>query len=166
MQNRQLLISDANILIDMDIGGLLEVMFRLDFAFAVPDILFEGELRSRHPRLPGLGLGVLELTAEMIDDATRLVGQYGHRRTSRNDLLTLALARQRGCPVLTGDADLRLACDEQGIDVHGTIWLMEQMLNGGLVDPETAAGAYRAMRKGGSRLPWGEVARQLARFRG
>ncbi len=166
MQNRQLLISDANILIDMDVGGLLEVMFRLDFAFAVPDILFEEELRSRHLRLPGLGLGVLELTAEMIDDATRLIGRYGHRRTSRNDLLTLALARQRGCPVLTGDADLRLACNEQGIDVHGTIWLMEQMLNGELVDHETAAEAYRAMREGGSRLPWREVDQQLARFQG
>ncbi len=166
MQNRQLLISDANILIDMDVGGLLEVMFRLGFAFAVPDILFEEELKSRHPRLPDLGLDILELTAEMIDDATRLIVRYGHRRISRNDLLALALARWKGCPVLTGDAGLRLACNEQGIDVHGTIWLMGQMLNDELVDSETAAEAYRAMREGGSRLPWREVDRQLARFRG
>jgi uncharacterized protein YacL len=166
VQNRQLLISDANILIDMDVGGLLEVMFRLDFAFAVPDILFEEELKSRHPRLPDLGLGILELTAEMIDDATRLIVRYGHRRTSRNDLLTLALARQRRGLVLTGDADLRLVCNEQGIDVHGTIWLVEQMLNGRLVDFETVAGAYRDMREGGSRLPWRDVDQQLDRFRG
>ena len=165
MQNRQLLISDTNVLIDMEVGGLLGVMFRLDLAFAVPDILFEEELKSRHPRLPGLGLGVLELTAEMIYDAMTLI-VHGYRRTSRNDLLVLVLARRKGCPVLTGDAALRLACNEQGIDVHGTIWLVEQMLNGKLVDPKTAAEAYRAMREGGSRLPWCEVDRQLARFQG
>ncbi len=43
---------------------------------------------------------------------------------------------------------------------------MEQMLNGELVDHETAAEAYRAMREGGSRLPWRDVDRQLDRFRG
>jgi hypothetical protein len=36
----QLLISDANILIDLEEGGLLEVFFRLPYQFSVPDILF------------------------------------------------------------------------------------------------------------------------------
>jgi len=39
-----LLVSDANILIDMDEGGLLASMFSLDCQFIVPDILFTEEL--------------------------------------------------------------------------------------------------------------------------
>lgn len=35
-----LLISDANILIDIEIGGLVAPMFSLDYQFAVPDVLF------------------------------------------------------------------------------------------------------------------------------
>jgi hypothetical protein len=52
----QLLISDANVLFDMDAGGLLPKMFALDYTFAVPDILFEEELHAQHPELPKLGL--------------------------------------------------------------------------------------------------------------
>jgi len=52
----QLLISDANILIDMEVGGLLRPMFRVDATFAVPNILFEEELREQHPELTHLGL--------------------------------------------------------------------------------------------------------------
>lgn len=162
----KLLISDANILIDMDVGGLLETMFELEFDFAVPDVLFEEELKTRHPELPGLGLGIMELTGQTIEYAMELVVMYGRTRTSRNDLLALALARQETCPLLTGDADLRLACDEQGIAVHGTIWLMEQLLNAGLIDATAAAEAYAAMRRDGSRLPWADVDEQLARFPG
>jgi len=42
-----LLISDANILIDMADGGLLQAMFRLEETFAVPDVLFEEELEGK-----------------------------------------------------------------------------------------------------------------------
>jgi hypothetical protein len=39
-----LLISDANILIDIEDGHLTPVVVRLPYAIAVPDILFELEL--------------------------------------------------------------------------------------------------------------------------
>ena len=43
----RLLISDANILIDMEVGGLTAAMFRLDgYRFAVPDVLFAEELAA------------------------------------------------------------------------------------------------------------------------
>ena len=46
-----LLISDANILIDMEVGGLLEAIFRLDETFAVPDVLYSEELEEHHANL-------------------------------------------------------------------------------------------------------------------
>ena len=68
----KLLISDANILIDMEEGGLIESMFRLPETFAVPDILYEEELLAHHANLPGLGLQVLEISAEYMREAYRL----------------------------------------------------------------------------------------------
>lgn len=53
-----LLISDANILIDMHCGGLLPRMLDLSYTFAVPDALFEEELREHYPELLDLGLHV------------------------------------------------------------------------------------------------------------
>ncbi|WP_207903092.1 hypothetical protein [Rheinheimera sp. D18] len=42
-----LLISDANILIDLEEGQLLEIFFNLPYQFKVPDVLFHEEL-SEH----------------------------------------------------------------------------------------------------------------------
>jgi len=57
--SHKLLISDANILIDVMAGGILEKIFSLDYEFAVPDVLFHEELREQHPDLPDMGPPVL-----------------------------------------------------------------------------------------------------------
>ena len=43
---RKLLISDANILIDISVGGLLGELFRLNYEYGLPDVLFEYELQA------------------------------------------------------------------------------------------------------------------------
>lgn len=50
----KVLISDANVLIDMEVGGLIELMFKLPFEFQTPDILFEEELAEDHAYFLGL----------------------------------------------------------------------------------------------------------------
>jgi len=62
----KLLISDANIIIDMEVGGLIKQMFRLDYEFAVPDVLYEEELKENHANLPKLGLERLGLQPESV----------------------------------------------------------------------------------------------------
>ncbi|MCF6172574.1 MAG: hypothetical protein L3J44_02140 [Campylobacteraceae bacterium] len=57
----QLLISDANIFIDLDVCGILEQMFELPFEFAVPDILYMEELEEHHGDLPRYGLQIKKL---------------------------------------------------------------------------------------------------------
>lgn len=45
--SRRLLISDANILIDISAGSLLEAMFALDYQYGLPDVLFVEELQAQ-----------------------------------------------------------------------------------------------------------------------
>lgn len=161
----RLLISDANIIIDMDTGGLLHLMFRLDATFAVPDILFEEELRADHPQLPRLGLKMLELREHTVAYAGRLIEKYRTLGASINDLLALALAWQEKCPLLTGDQRLRTAGRTEGVDVHGTLWLIEQMLQARTLNLRQAESAYEKMRAAGRRLPWDEVEQQLRRVK-
>jgi rRNA-processing protein FCF1 len=161
----RLLISDANILIDMEVGGLTATMFRLDgYRFAVPDVLFAEELAAQHPNLPGLGLEVLTLAADGVQDAQVLLSRHDTTGVSRMDILALALARQERCPLLTGDRRLREAAAAEGVEVTGTIWLVGELVRSGVVELEAARRAYDAMESGGRRLPWGEVKRQLAQF--
>jgi len=161
----RLLISDANIIIDMDTGGLLRLMFRFDATFAVPDVLYEEELRADHPELLRLGLKRLELSEGTVVYAGRLVEKYRGLGASINDLLALALARQEECPLLTGDGRLRTAGRTEGIDVHGTLWLIEQMIRARTITVRQAGAAYAKMRDAGRRLPWDDVDQQLRTLR-
>ena len=48
------LISDANVLIDLEVGGIVERIFRLGATIAVPDVLYLTE--HAYERSPGLAL--------------------------------------------------------------------------------------------------------------
>jgi len=154
-----LLISDANILIDIEIGNLTPFIFRLPYEIAVPDILYELELRERHSRLLELGLKVKNLTAESLKKTESLTQQY--HRPSIMDHSALALAIQEKCPLLTGDKDLRIAAKKEGVEVHGTIWIVEKLLDQKLIQHPQAKVSFDTMKVNGSRLPWGEVEKLL-----
>lgn len=147
----QLLISDANILIDMEEGGLLATMFSLSFEFLIPDILFYEELEEQHPHLVGMGLTIQTLDSALVTRGAALAALYP--KPGRNDLFALALAEYTRCPLLTGDANLRIAAETENIEVRGTIWLIEEMVRSGL-SVQIARNAYAQMKARGRRLPW------------
>lgn len=153
------LISDANIIIDMESGGILDKMFGLPETFAVPNVLYVEELEAHHAYLPGLGLAVLEVHEEYVSEAYRLGDVY--IRPSHNDLLALSLAKQERCPLLTGDASLREAAEAEQVDVRGTLWLIERLFHENIVDYHGANTAYEKMKSESRRLPWDDVKLQL-----
>jgi hypothetical protein len=152
-------ISDANILIDIEVGGLLAPMFSLSYTFAVPDVLYVEELAEQHPHWRGMGLQVKNLPAACVDRVQTLSQKY--KRPSRNDLFALALAESEGCPLLTGDAALRSAAESERIEVKGTIWLVSEMVRQHSITSTAAHTAFERMRAGGRRLPWGEIEKLL-----
>ena len=139
----KLLISDANIFIDMKAGGLVEAMFRLPEIFAVLDILFMEELVEYHLELPGYGLQVMSLTEETVAESMRLRQQ--HRHPSQNDLFALALAKQESCPLLTGDRRLRDVAKQEGVVLKGTLWLIERMVEEAIISVDRRCG--RCLRR-------------------
>lgn len=157
-----LLISDANVIIDMQDGGILEAMFQLKETFSVPDLLYEEELEYYHPQLAELGLNVMVLSGESVTSAMALKQRYS--RPSMNDLFALELARENDCPLLTGDWALRTAAVEEGVELHGTIWLVEQLIQEGIITVTVARIAYKKMYNAGSRLPWDDAEASLTTF--
>lgn len=155
---RTLLISDSNILMDVEAGGLTTAFFSLAYTFAVPDILYEEELADNFGHFLRFGLAVRELSPDIIRIAERLAARY--RRVSGNDRLALALALGEGVGLLTGDQLLRLAAEEEKVLVRGTIWLLQEMVREGRITREVALLSLDRMRDAGRRLPW-DLARKI-----
>jgi len=148
----QLLISDSNIIIDLDVCELLEHMFQLPFSFAVPDILYLEELKDQHGNLPAFGLQVKSLSSDSVDRAIGL--QIKYVETSPNDLFALTLAQQEECALLTGDQALRVAAEQEDVELKGTIWVVEKLITEGIIDCDNAMEAFNTMQAQGRRLPW------------
>jgi len=155
-----LLISDANILIDMEAGELMERLFQLPLQFAMPDILYWEEIEPGTPGLEEQGLQILEITGQYVQYASALPNKYG-TAPSPNDYLALALAKQEGCPLLTGDQDLKAAAQAEDVPVMGTVWLLRTMVENHLLSVDEAIAALTLMKDSKRRLPWTDAERIL-----
>ena len=153
-----LLISDANILMDIEVGDLVAPMFSLGYQFAVPDILYYEELEEQHAHLLDMGLQTKTLSAKSVARVEVLSQTYA--KPGRNDLFALALAEVEKCPLLTGDAALRQAAETEHVEVKGTVWLISEMVREQRITVAVARAALHKMRVNGRRLPW-DVAEKM-----
>lgn len=159
------LVSDTSVIIDLERGDILETVFTMNAEFAMPDLLFERELSGDLGlRLVGLGLRVEELSPAEVEAATVL--SRADRSLSLADTFAFALAQARRWTLLTGDAGLRRAAEAHQLEVHGALWVFDQLETGGVCGPRIL---HEALTKTAShprcRLPRPEVARRLARYR-
>ena len=155
-----LLISDANILMDVEVGDLVAPMFSLGYQFAVPDVLYYEELEDQHAHLLDMGLHIRTLSAKSVERVQSLAQTYV--KPGRNDLFALALAEAEKCTLLTGDAALRQAAQAEQIEVKGTVWLIGEMVREQRITVAVARAALNKMRVTGRRLPWDAAERMLA----
>ena len=100
---RVLVISDANVLIDIECGRLTALMFRLEHRFAIPDVLYDAELHEQHPGLLRRGLRRMELSGDSVRYVESLSSDARSKGVGRNDLFALALAKQENCTLLEHD---------------------------------------------------------------
>jgi len=158
-----LVISDTNILIDIEVGGIISLFFQLSHDFCVPDILFSEELEEKHQHLCDMGLQVKELTSNSMIEAQNLIELHStsKKAPSRNDCFALMLALQEKTRLLTGDKRLKKAAKEEGVEVNGIIWVIDLMIEESLLSLDGARVAYEKMEADGSRLPWKEIYRGL-----
>lgn len=148
----QLLISDSNVLIDLIVINQIENMFKLPYSFVVPDILYHQELKKDHSDLLKLGLKMKTLSPETITYTMELMEKYN--KPGRIDLFALALAKQETSPLITGDQDLRNAAEKEAVVLHGTIWIIEQLIVHKFITVDDARTFYLEMKEKKRRLPW------------
>lgn len=160
-----ILVSDTSVLIDLERGSFLEVMFALPYEFAVPDVLYHREMKGDlGDRLVKLGLRIEEVSKDGV--ATALKYRSERRSLSVPDSFALALAKERAWTLLTGDGDLRDLANGENVGCHGVLWLLDRMEEAGLPglqalhDGLTALAGHQRCR-----LPRREITVRLEHYR-
>jgi predicted nucleic acid-binding protein len=154
---------DTNILIDFYWGDLLKALFALPVTFLVPDVIVAELEAPDGEQLLAWGLQSMSLTGEQVVEVMELAAV--HRAPSINDLFALVLARARAALLLTGDGALRRLAESEGVEVHGTLWLLDELVQCAVIPSQRAAEGLERMLAYGRRLPEDECKRRLRQWR-
>lgn len=125
-----IIVSDTSCMIDLRKAALLEPILALPHTFVMPNTLFEDEwlclTDSEKQVLRDGGLEVRDLPGPSVERAAGHFNQ--HKRLKLNDCFALALAEDiEDSILLTGDSPLRGIAEANGIEVHGVLWLMDEL---------------------------------------
>lgn len=152
-------ISDTNIWIDFQRASLLEALFELPYSFCSTDFVAAELTEFPIEALTVLGLQIEAFDGAAIGQLVELTQQ--HNNSSLADVSCYFLAQQTGNPLLTGDGKLRRQAKQDGIEVHGVLWLLDRLIEHLVIDTQTAARGLQAMLDQGARLPKAECEERL-----
>ena len=160
---RKKLILDTTVCIDLHNGDLLERATGLPYELALPDVVVAELIKPPGELLLQIGFSLLHLGEEAIEQLVAIRAQYP--KPSTNDLFALLLARMYSCVLVTGDDDLRKAAKDEGIEVHGLLWLLDLTVDHGILSPLQAADSLELILAAGSWLPRKECDARFRRWR-
>jgi predicted nucleic acid-binding protein len=156
-------IVDATVLLDFIEGDIFNAFFSLPFEFLTSDIV-AGEVSRSYSQdeLTSRGLIIVELEEDEVLEIAAL--QSEHVALSPNDLSVYLLARKRSSLLISGDGPLRNLADFNEVEYHGTLWVLEEMVERKILSQQNAASALRTMLAGKRWLPRAECDKLIKKW--
>lgn len=160
--------SDTNVWLDFAIINRLEIPFRLPYTYIMNEDAIENELLSPkelRENLVGLGLQAVELSEEEFYLAEEYNAKYA--KPSLYDCVALSIAKIRGIVLMTGDGSLRKAAEQEGVEVLGTIGVLDRLYEGEYIEQEEYINCLNSLLKNngkGVRLPAQELQKRLCHY--
>jgi len=145
-------ILDASVAIDLINGDLLSEVDKLPYKIGIPDIILHEEIEVKGTYLSN------QFHYELIEFSEEQVALVLHLRESTNristpDLFAYVSALERSGCLITGDGALRLLCESNEVEVHGLLWILDELVNGNLISTGKASDSLHIILKKGSYLP-------------
>ena len=157
------IINDTNIWIDLKLTNIIEKVFLLPYELAVPDILYNDELKDMDGELlEANGIKIIEMTNDEVVETAERSGMTN--RVSFNDLTTLVVAKSRGYILVTGDGNLRKIAKSENVELRGTIWLIDEMVSNNILDIGEAALICKKLLQLKRRIPKEELQLRIKRW--
>jgi len=164
----RIIVSDSSCLIDLRKASLLDAFLKLPYEILIPNTLFEEELLKftdeQKEALVRGGLKVMDLPGKSVLRAQQVAHDLPH--LSIHDGFAFALAEScPGCILLTGDGRLRELAAEHKMEVHGVLWVIDEIHANALAAAgELLAVLRRFVDDQTVRLPRRELAAYIRRY--
>lgn len=164
----RLLIHDANILIDLLDLGLLDRALDLPFAMETTDLVRLEVREADQERVISVCIsdGKLSVIASTAQQVLAIQSfRLKSPRLSLADCSVVFHALDRDGIVLSGDGRLRGEAETLQLEVHGTPWVLDQMVEHRMLDPHDAIDKLEFLMDINKRLPHKECVRLMEAWR-
>jgi predicted nucleic acid-binding protein len=156
---------DSSVYVDLNWARVIPALVRLPFDLMMVDLVREEMVRPN---------GVVEareirdetLSGKQVSEIYEMKQQRWTSGLSLNDLASFVLARDLRCVLLANDQNLRRFAGRLGVEVHGSLWILDQLIAHDLLSTTDAAEALKTMLAHGARFPSGECERRLKEWTG
>lgn len=164
----RIIVADSCALIDLKKGGLLDIFLELPFELIVPDIILADELLSFtevETASMQRKMTVGHLDGEQARQAEGIQGV--NPALSLHDCAAFVLVQANpGAVLLTGDRRLRILAESAGVECHGVLWAVDEMVKAKPASRKLLIGALETWRDDVLvRLPAADLDRTLRRLR-
>jgi hypothetical protein len=164
---REIAVQDANVFIDLELAGLFDQWFQSGIETHTTDLIRAELERGEHTQtLAYFASGHVcehRLTFEELVEVSALVEEVGSK-AKLNDCSVIFLAIKLNAMLISGDKPLRRAGKERRIEVHGTLWIFDQLVERKLLPPRTAAAKIEHLRRLDRYFPEAECQLRLRRW--
>ena len=165
----KILVNDTNIFIDLHSVGLLEEMCRLPYEIHTVDFVVaeiaDADQRRIFDEL--VARGEISVDGFTADEVIEIVEE--HSSVSGNlsipDCSVCYFARKHNVPMLTGDRRLRRYAEEQSIEVHGILFIFDELVKHDIISTSMAADRLEELFAINARLPKAEIRDRINRWR-
>lgn len=165
----KILVNDTNIFIDLHSVGLLEEMCRLPYEIHTVDFVVaeiaDADQRRIFDEL--VARGEISVDGFTADEVIEIVEE--HSSVSGNlsipDCSVCYFARKHNVPMLTGDRRLRRYAEEQSIEVHGILFIFDELVRHNIISTSMAADRLEELFAINARLPKAEIRERINRWR-
>ena len=163
----KIIITDTNILLDIiDIEAVIQ-FFKLPYEFHTTNFVIDEILISEQKEVIEKFVNAGQLKVfNLSENEIETVKAFQTKRFFKGltDKTVLWKAKQLGSPLLTGDGKLRKEAQEQGIKVHGSIWVIENLAINQLIEKPYAVILLEKLKETNSSLPIDEIDKLIKKY--
>ena len=155
-------ITDVSVFFDLYQLQVLPEFFALDLEihttnFVYNEIIHSSQKKEFEVFERSKKLHIIKITANEEDEIHAM--QLSRVNRSFPDRTILWKAKQLQCTLLTCDNTLRKEAIEQGLDVHGSLWVIGQLIEKEIISKTRGVELYKQIKMVNTRLPHDEIDR-------
>jgi predicted nucleic acid-binding protein len=160
----KLIITDTNVLFDIIKVGALPEFFSLDFdicttVFVIDEIKPSLQREQVETFIRSKQLTVFDFSGEDIEGIVNFDILRDLKRFTDKSVIWKSVELK--CPMLTGDKKMREVAEKLGIEVHGSIWVIDELIRNQLISPAKTVGLLELLIATNSWLPRNEIEKEL-----